>query len=138
MRVNPAGAGTRWASCALVLLLALLVGPAAAQRTIGVQAKPGTPQVSLYADSWAVIIGINDYQHPRVPKLRYAVNDARAVESALLAQGFQRDRIITLLDRKATRSAIEEVLGDDLRPKVGKDDRVLVFFAGHGKTDPGS
>jgi formylglycine-generating enzyme required for sulfatase activity len=126
----------RWLPWAAVLLLAVLVGSASAQRTIGVQPVPGaTSPGGFYTDSWAVIIGINDYQHPRVPKLRYAVNDARAIEGALLAQGFRRDRVITLLDRKATRSAIEEVLGDDLRSKVGKDDRVLVFFAGHGKTD---
>jgi formylglycine-generating enzyme required for sulfatase activity len=126
----------RWLPWAALLLLAALSGPASAQRTIGVQPAPGAKSPGgFYADSWAVIIGINDYQHPRVPKLRYAVNDARAIEGELLAQGFRRDRVITLLDRKATRSAIEEVLGDDLRTKVGKDDRVLVFFAGHGKTD---
>ena len=34
---------------------------------------------SPYAESWAVIVGINDYRHPRVPKLRYAVNDSQAV-----------------------------------------------------------
>ena len=118
------------------LTLAMGSGSALAQqRTIGVGPKAAPPASSFYTDSWAVLIGINDYQHPRIPKLRYAVNDAKAIEGALLGQGFRRDRIITLLDRKATRTAIEEVLGDDLRVKVGKDDRVLVFFAGHGKTD---
>jgi formylglycine-generating enzyme required for sulfatase activity/uncharacterized caspase-like protein len=88
-----------------------------------------------YAESWAVIIGINEYQHGRVPKLRYAVSDAQAVERELLAHGFRSDRIITLLDRQATKAAIERVLGDDLRARMTKDDRILVFFAGHGKTD---
>ncbi|MBI3825965.1 MAG: SUMF1/EgtB/PvdO family nonheme iron enzyme [Candidatus Rokubacteria bacterium] len=115
--------------------LVLAAGNAAAQRDIGATPRPGAAVKGFYAESWAVIIGINDYQNAKVPKLRYAVNDARAVEAALLAQGFRRDRIVTLLDARATKKTIEEVLGDDLRSKVGADDRVLIFFAGHGKTD---
>lgn len=68
-------------------------------------------------------------------KLRYAVNDVRAVERVLLAQGFRRDRILTLTDAQATKAAIERVLADQLRAKMGASDRLLVFFAGHGKTD---
>jgi hypothetical protein len=108
----------------------------AQSRTIVPEAKPGTPATAaFYADSWAVVIGINDYQHPRIPKLRYAVNDARSVEQTLLAQGFRRDRIITLVERQATKAAIERVLGDQLRTQMGSGDRLFVFFAGHGKTD---
>jgi TPR repeat protein len=90
---------------------------------------------AAYGDSWAVVIGINEYQHPRVPKLQAAVNDARAIEAMLRAQGFRPDRIVKLVDGEATKHRIETVLGDELRQKVGTDDRVLVFFAGHGKTD---
>ena len=124
---------------ALVLAWLVLVAgslPASAQtRTITPQSVGKTGGSGFYVDSWAVIIGINDYQHPRIPKLRYAVNDARAVERTLLAQGFRPDRIVTLVDGEATKHRIESVLGDDLRRKVGPNDRVLVFFAGHGKTD---
>jgi len=56
-----------------------------------------TSAVSSWGSGGSPIIGINDYAHPRVPKLRYAVNDARSVEGALLAHGFRRDRIITPL-----------------------------------------
>ncbi len=95
----------------------------------------GAARQRFYGDSWAVIIGINDYQHRRVPKLLYAVNDARAMEQALLAQGFRRERIFTLLDGQATKAAIERLLGDQLRVQMDANDRLLVFFAGHGKTD---
>lgn len=75
----------------LSLALALGSGSAVAQpRDIAPQRAGAPVAVGFYADSWAVIIGINDYQHPRIPKLRYAVNDARAMERALLAQGFRR------------------------------------------------
>ncbi|MBI2467225.1 MAG: caspase family protein [Candidatus Rokubacteria bacterium] len=110
------------------LTLLLLTGSAPAQQGAGAR-------FPLYVDSWAVIIGVNDYQHRRVPKLRYAVNDARAIEQTLLAQGFRRDRIVTLIDGQATKAAIERLLGDQLRAQMSANDRLLVFFAGHGKTD---
>src|ERR1051326_3714670 len=126
----------QWLLLVVSLVLAVLCSSSSfAQRNVTVTPKPAAATSAFYSDSWAVIIGINDFQHPRVPKLRYAVNDARSVQEALLAQGFKRERIITLLDAKATKTGIERALGDEMRLKVGKDDRVLVFFAGHGKTD---
>ena len=110
----------------LALAVAMGSGSAGAQgRNIAVQPKAGSSTAGFYTDSWAVVVGINDYQHPRIPKLRYAVNDARAIEQALLGQGFRRDRIITLVDAQATKSAIERVLGDQLRTKMGAEDRLL-------------
>jgi formylglycine-generating enzyme required for sulfatase activity len=115
--------------------VALLAGSAPAQRDVGGRPAPGTAAQPLDGESWAVLIGINRYQHPRIPRLRYAVNDAQAVERTLLVQGFRPDRIFTLTDEKATKAAIERLLGDQLRQQVGAKDRLLVFFAGHGKTD---
>lgn len=89
----------------------------------------------LYRDSWAVIVGINDYQ--KWPKLSYAVNDAQAVRNVLIDRfHFKPDHITMLLDGQATRQAILSALGDALADgsKVKKEDRVFVFFAGHGST----
>jgi len=89
----------------------------------------------LYRDSWAVIIGINAYKS--WPRLAYAVNDARAVRDTLEKKyGFTPDHVTTLLDGEATRQNILAALGDTLADtkKVSHDDRVFVFFAGHGVT----
>jgi uncharacterized caspase-like protein len=83
-----------------------------------------------YRKSWAVLIGINEYQ--RWPKLQYAVNDARAIEKLVRGLGF--DEVITVLDQEATQQRILRVLGDDLYAKTQDDDRVFIFFAGHGQT----
>lgn len=80
--------------------------------------------------SWAVVIGINEYKND-IPKLRYAVADAEAVGRELEARGFSVTR---LLDREATRDRILEVLGDDLPAQMKPDDRLLIFYAGHGET----
>jgi peptidoglycan/xylan/chitin deacetylase (PgdA/CDA1 family)/uncharacterized caspase-like protein len=103
--------------------------------TATVAPAPGREKHAFYRDSWAVIIGINDYQH--WPKLRYAVNDANGIEEVLTAKfGFQKDHIRKLEDGDATRQRIMQVLGDELTDssKVQREDRVFLFFAGHGAT----
>lgn len=96
-----------------------------------VQAAP----TDFYGKSWAVVIGINDYQS--WPKLQYAVNDATSVAEHLNSKlGFPKENIITLFDKDATSEKITEVLGYQLAdPKVVKEnDRVFIFYAGHGAT----
>lgn len=96
-----------------------------------------TPPAAPFRESWAVVIGIDDYAH--WPKLRYAVNDAKGVEALLKDRfGFADDRVFTLHDRVASRANIQSLLGDYLADprRVQREDRVFVFFAGHGATRP--
>jgi peptidoglycan/xylan/chitin deacetylase (PgdA/CDA1 family)/uncharacterized caspase-like protein len=96
-----------------------------------VQAAP----TDFYGKSWAVVIGINDYKS--WPKLHYAVNDAKSVADHLTSKlGFAEENIIALYDQDATAERITEVLGYQLAdPKrIGENDRVFVFYAGHGAT----
>jgi hypothetical protein len=86
-----------------------------------------------YTDSWAVVIGIDQYRHAQVPRLGYAVADARAVAHILPHLGFPQARIIVLEDAQATKAALEQALYGSLA-SMGKDDRLFVFFAGHGVT----
>jgi len=98
-------------------------------------ALAAAPRQSFYRESWAVVIGINDYQH--WPKLRYAVNDANAIDEILVTKfGFKPDHVRKLLNADATRERIMEILGDDFTDgrRVQREDRVFVFFAGHGAT----
>jgi peptidoglycan/xylan/chitin deacetylase (PgdA/CDA1 family)/uncharacterized caspase-like protein len=89
----------------------------------------------LYRESWAVVVGIDAYQH--WPRLSFAANDARGVSDLLIKRyGFAPDHVTILLNEEATRAKILEVLGDRLADpsRVKKEDRVFVFFAGHGAT----
>lgn len=85
----------------------------------------------LYQKSFAVVIGINNYT--KWPVLEFAVRDAKAIQKKLQESGF--DEIITLLDKDATQRRILTVLGFELPAKVGREDRVVFFFAGHGQTE---
>jgi caspase domain-containing protein len=85
----------------------------------------------LFTNSYALVVGINDYNHPSWPDLTYAVTDAQGFSRYLQEQGFT---VTSLYDAQATRAAILSALEDDLAPRLGENDRVLVFFAGHGAT----
>ena len=91
--------------------------------------------LSLYRDSHALIIGIDQYQH--WPKLQHAVRDAQAIRDTLGQNfAFKPENITLLLDGDATRANILHALNDKLddAKTVKRDDRVFVFFAGHGST----
>jgi len=84
-----------------------------------------------YHRSWAVVIGINDYQ--LVEPLSHARADAEAVLEVLPELGFPPGNTFVLLDGQATRQNILDLLGGELVNKAGPNDRVLFFFAGHGR-----
>ena len=59
----------------------------------------------IYADSWALIIGINKYQN--VDPLNYAVDDAEAVRLMLMENyGFKNENITLIIDEEATKENI--------------------------------
>jgi peptidoglycan/xylan/chitin deacetylase (PgdA/CDA1 family)/TolA-binding protein len=88
-----------------------------------------------YRESWAAIIGIDDYLNWQ--KLQYATHDAQGVKDLLIQKyNFKPDHVFTLLDGQATRQNILSLLGDKFGDPtmVQHEDRVFVFYAGHGAT----
>ena len=91
--------------------------------------SPADYVTSQTGKDWAVVVGIDDYK--KVRRLKYAVKDAKGIAQILRKQGFH---VKTLFNAKATRHAILKELGSNLIAKVKPEDRVLVFYAGHGET----
>ena len=86
----------------------------------------------IYNESWAVIIGINDYKH--MPNLNYAVNDAKSVKEMLMKNyNYREDHIKLILNENATKNGILTGF-NELLEEAKEDDRVIVFYAGHGET----
>jgi caspase domain-containing protein/PEGA domain-containing protein/uncharacterized protein DUF1566/uncharacterized protein DUF3426 len=80
----------------------------------------------------ALLIGISDYNDPKIPDLETAVNDASAMAKLLRERyGFQ---VKLLLNRKATREGIYRALRK-LASSAKADDSVLIYYAGHGDLD---
>jgi tetratricopeptide (TPR) repeat protein len=105
----------------LILALPFLLLPVAVA-----DAQLGRPE-GLYYKSWAVVFGINDYL--LAPKLTTAVADGKAVAGALRRLGFEE--VLEVYDKNASSKGMHHILRDVLPRKVGRQDRVVIFFAGH-------
>lgn len=89
-----------------------------------------------YSASRALVIGINKYEH--ASPLSYARNDAEAVRNALIQRfGFKPGDITSLFDGDATYGAIRKAFLHFANSGTDYDDRLVVFFAGHGHTITG-
>lgn len=83
---------------------------------------------------WAVVIGINDYTNIR--KLKYAVNDARAFHDLLISNNkIPEENVSLLINQKASLTNLRSTLGTKLKNYAGKEDMVIIYFAGHGATE---
>ena len=78
--------------------------------------------------SHAFIIGINDYQNG-IPALHSAENDARAL-AVLLAE--KHGYIPHLFIEEVNRTKLTEIFSEIMPQRVKENDRVLLYFAGHG------
>jgi len=105
----------------------------------------------LYEKSWAVVIGIKNYHN--FPQLDHAVNDALGIAEVLVTHlNFPGENVFVAVDPKpdpadipcispgnirgSTKAEIEDLLLNVIPEKAGTNDRVLVFYAGHGAERP--
>lgn len=88
---------------------------------------------SGYEHSYALVIGIDHYSNLKDKDLNFAVADAKEIARTLHEDyGFQ---IIPLYDKDATLKNIRARLRSLADPKkVNRDDRVLIYFSGHGQS----
>lgn len=81
-----------------------------------------------FEQSYAFIVGIDQYQHVR--PLKTAVSDAVALEKAFTQQGF---KVITpLLDEAATKAGMLQLIQQTIPEQLQERNRVIFYFAGHG------
>ncbi|MGH7460138.1 MAG: caspase family protein [Longimicrobiales bacterium] len=89
-------------------------------------------------DRWAVVVGVGNYRSNEISDLHFAARDAQSFHDFLrspAAGPFADDHILLLKDEQATGAALRDALFVFLRD-AGPDDLVVIFFAGHGRTDP--
>lgn len=105
----------------------------ASQRDLSVKPKASTEAVPITGEYWALIVGIDSYQF--APPLETAVRDVEALRDILIERyGYQRERIIELLNDQATRTNIEDALYQ-LGRQASAGDSVFIYYAGHGQYD---
>jgi tetratricopeptide (TPR) repeat protein len=86
----------------------------------------GKPE-GLYYKSWAIVIGVENYL--LAPKIPGVIEDAKAVAQAFRQLGF--DEVVELYDKDASARRLQQMLSDYLPRKVGRHDRLVLYFAGH-------
>jgi len=89
-------------------------------------------RTEIYENSWAIIIGINKYKY--IKDLQYAKKDARDFRNLLINKfDFNQDNIFLLINEKATLININHLLSE-VALKTTPNDRLVIFFSGHGET----
>lgn len=90
------------------------------------------------SNSWAVVIGLSKYQFAGqngLTNLIFADDDAKAFARSLRNLGWSESHIKLLVNEDATHRNIMIALESWLT-KAGKDDQIVLFWAGHGFPDP--
>lgn len=89
--------------------------------------KPKKMKIGNYV---ALIIGIDKYSGSWHP-LNNAVHDAKAVEK-MLQSNYKLNRVYSLFDQQATRSAIYRVF-ERLVDSLQENDNLVIYYSGHGE-----
>ena len=81
----------------------------------------------------ALLIGVADVPHNALPGIDLDIDNMKKVAEIM---GFQPGDIKVLLNEQATYANVRQALSTWAREGVGPEDRVLIYFSGHGTRVP--
>ena len=84
-----------------------------------------------FGRSYAVLFGVSDYDYRN--DLRGPARDLQNLSNALTKQGF--DMVAVVLNRDVTANTLRNIQ-QHFKERLQPDDRLLVYYAGHGDRDP--
>jgi hypothetical protein len=121
--------------CQLIFFKALFVP------LLSAQSKGVTPLNTLInfetKSTYALVVGISDYQHPSIPDLKYADKDAAAFVQYLESEAGGRvkpENIRLLLNQDATMARFAVAL-DWLMDQCDSNSQAIIYFSGHGDVE---
>lgn len=86
---------------------------------------------------FVVVIGVGDYQDPKLPKLKLAAKDAQDFARAIASKKglpYEDVQVKVLCDSEATRADIFEAM-EWLKQEASPNDVSVFYYAGHGLRD---
>jgi curli biogenesis system outer membrane secretion channel CsgG len=86
------------------------------------------------SNTWALIVGVNEFSDASLAPLRYARKDALSIYEFLVSSegaDFAKDQVFVLLDQDATIFNIKAAL-DTIAKNANYDDKVFLYFSTHG------
>jgi len=81
----------------------------------------------------ALLIAVQEYDHPSVNRLDYPVGDAQQVERELTSRYTFEPQNVTTLKNPDRRTILDAL--DQMTEKLKPEDNLLIFYAGHGQWD---
>jgi metacaspase-1 len=84
---------------------------------------------AAHAASRALLIGVGDVHNFPLPAIDV---DIENMKKNAVVMGFKPDEIRVLYDEQATYANVRDALTTWVRDGVGRNDRVLIYFSGHG------
>jgi caspase domain-containing protein/WD40 domain-containing protein/glucodextranase-like protein len=81
----------------------------------------------------ALLIAVQEYDHPSVNRLEYPVGDAQQVERELTSRYTFEPQNVTTLKNPDRRTILNAL--DQMTEKLKPEDNLLIFYAGHGLWD---
>jgi metacaspase-1 len=88
---------------------------------------------TVHANNKALLIGVGDVKNFPLPAIDLDIDNMKKVA---LIMGFRPDDIKVLYDEQATSANVHEALASWVREGVGPNDKVLIYFSGHGTRVP--
>jgi tetratricopeptide (TPR) repeat protein len=127
----------RFLCLSFVLLVQLWAQQTAQQRDLKIEDLRAAPkqEAAIIPRSYALVVGIADYQDPRITKLLFSERDAQDIFDILISPeggNFHRENVHLLIGAKATLANLRRELEVWLPSQAKDGDRVLIYFAGHG------
>ena len=101
--------------------------------------SPPETETPAGGKSFALLVGISDYQNPGIMPLRFAHEDAILFQQHLQSPrggALPDENVQSLINEQATTAGIRTAIETVLKTLAGPEDTVLVFFASHGTVDP--
>ena len=101
--------------------------------------SPPETETPAGGKSFALLVGISDYQDPSIKPLRFAHEDAILFQQHLQSPrggALANENVQLLINEQATAAGIRTAIETLLKTVAGPEDTVLVFFASHGTVDP--
>ncbi len=92
---------------------------------------------STLNNTYAVVVGISDYQDNDIPDLRFADKDAEAFGNYLRSPAggsLDGDHLKILLNKQATMAQFANAL-DWLMENTKESDQAIIYFSGHGDVE---
>jgi tetratricopeptide (TPR) repeat protein len=121
---------------AVTLGSAVSPGQALPDRNLKVAESAQTPEATARVPrGYAVVIGIAGYRSANAAPLQFPESDAEAIYRVLISQqggAFPAENVHKLLGKNATLANIRREIEEWLPTVAQPEDRVVVYFAGHG------